>query len=268
MTGQPPAEIDTNKPHSARMYDWYLGGKDNYPADRAMAQQLVDLDPRVPVMARVNRAFMHRSTRWLAHQGVDQFLDIGTGIPTDPNLHQVAQAIVPEARVVYCDNDPVVLLAHAVTLLRGTDAGATEYLRCDLREPEKILEGTRRVLDFDRPVALSLVALLHFVPDEDGAHEAVGRLIAALPSGSFLTVTHGTADFSPEESRIAVEKLRASGVGLTLRSREEFARFFDGLELVEPGIELPHRWHPELGDPVPGQDDGVMPGYAAVGRKP
>ncbi|MFD3733017.1 SAM-dependent methyltransferase [Streptomyces sp. NPDC058632] len=267
MTGQHPVEIDTSKPHTARMYDWYLGGKDNYPVDEAMGRQMLTLDPRVPVMARVNRAFMQRATRWLAGQGVRQFLDIGTGIPTEPNLHQVAQEIAPDARVVYCDNDPIVL-AHAGALLRGTDEGVTEYLQADVREPQSILEGARKILDFDRPVAVSLIALLHFIPDEDGAHELVGRLLADLPSGSYLVISHATSDFTPEESKAATEKLKAAGVTLALRSREEFTRLFDGLELVEPGVGVPQLWHPELGEPVPGQDDGVIPGYGAVGRKP
>ncbi|MFE4963940.1 SAM-dependent methyltransferase [Streptomyces sp. NPDC056660] len=259
--------IDTSKPHPARMYDWYLGGKDNYPVDEEMGRQMLALDPRVPVMARVNRAFMHRSTRWLAEQGVRQFLDIGTGIPTEPNLHQIAQAVAPESRVVYCDNDPIVL-AHVAALLRGTPEGATEYLQADVRDPAAIVAGARRILDLDRPVALSLVALLHFVPDEDGAHELVGRLLAELPSGSYLTMTHATADFTPEESAAAIAKLKAAGVTLALRSQEEFGRFFDGLDLVDPGVSVVHHWHPELGEPVPGQDDGVIPGYGAVGRKP
>ncbi|EPD57834.1 MULTISPECIES: SAM-dependent methyltransferase [unclassified Streptomyces] len=268
MTGQqPPPTIDTSRPHPARMYDWYLGGKDNYPVDEAMGRQMLALDPRVPVMARVNRAFMHRTTRWLAEHGVRQFLDVGTGIPTEPNLHRIAQEIAPEARVVYCDNDPIVL-AHAAALLKGTDEGVTEYLQADVRDPGAVLAGARATLDFDRPVALSLIALLHFVSDEDGAHELVGRLLSQLPSGSYLVASHATADFTPEESRAATEKLKAAGVTLALRSREEFTRFFDGLELVEPGVEVPHLWHPELGEPVPGQDDGVIPGYGAVGRKP
>ncbi|MET8137342.1 SAM-dependent methyltransferase [Streptomyces sp. NPDC005251] len=267
MTGQPPIGIDTSKPHPARMYDWYLGGKDNYPVDEEMGRQMLTLDPRVPVMARVNRAFMHRATRWLAQNGVRQFLDIGTGIPTEPNLHQIAQAVAPDARVVYCDNDPIVL-AHAAALLRSSDAGMTEYLQADVRDPDAILDGARKVLDFGRPVALSLVALLHFVSDADGAHALVDRLLCELPSGSYLMITHATADFTPEESAAAIAKLKAAGVTLALRSREEFSRFFDGLDLVEPGVAVVHEWHPELGEPVPGQDDGVIPGYGAVGRKP
>ncbi|MES5822858.1 SAM-dependent methyltransferase [Streptomyces sp. RG80] len=259
-------DIDTSRPHPARMYDWYLGGKDNFPVDEAMGRQMLALDPRVPVMAKVNRAFMHRATRWLAGHGIRQFLDIGTGIPTEPNLHQVAQEIAPDARVVYSDNDPIVL-SHASALLTGTAEGATEYLQADFRDAAAIVAGARKILDFERPVALSLVALLHFVSDEDGAHELVGRLLAELPPGSYLVASHATADFTPEESKAATEKLKAAGVTLALRSRAEFARFFDGLELVEPGVEVPQLWHPELGDPVPGQDDGVIPGYGAVGRK-
>ncbi|MET9130206.1 SAM-dependent methyltransferase [Streptomyces antibioticus] len=270
MTGQDPTpvvEIDTSKPHPARMYDWYLGGKDNYPVDEALGRQMLALDPRVPVMARVNRAFMHRATRWLARNGVRQFLDVGTGIPTEPNLHQVAQEVAPDARIVYCDNDPIVL-AHAAALLRSTPGGVTEYLQADVRDPATIVEGARKILDFDRPVALSLIALLHFVSDEDGAHELVGRLLAELPSGSYLMMTHATADFTPEESAAATAKLKGAGITLALRSREEFARFFDGLDLVEPGVAVVLDWHPELGEPVPGQEDGVIPGYGAVARKP
>ncbi|MER6569521.1 SAM-dependent methyltransferase [Streptomyces sp. NPDC001093] len=268
MTGQDPTAvaIDTSKPHPARMYDWYLGGKDNYPVDEAMGRQMLALDPRVPVMARVNRAFMHRATRWLAQQGIRQFLDIGTGIPTEPNLHQIAQQAAPDARVVYCDNDPIVL-AHAAALLRSTPEGATEYLQADVRDPDAVIAGAKEILDLDRPVALSLIALLHFVSDEDGAHDLVGRLLAELPSGSHLVMTHATADFTPEESAAATEKLKAAGVTLALRSREEFTRFFTGLDLVGPGVEIVHKWHPELGEPVPGQDDGVIPGYGAVARK-
>lgn len=263
---EPFTQIDTSKPHPARMYDWYLGGKDNYPVDEALGRQMLAIDPRVPVMARVNRAFMHRATRWLAHQGVRQFLDIGTGIPTEPNLHQVAQEIVPDARVVYCDNDPIVL-THAAALLRGTPEGVTEYLQADVRDPDAVLAGAREILDFGRPIALSLVALLHFVPDEDGAHELVGRLLSELPSGSYLMMTHATGDFTPEESAAATARLKAGGVTVALRSRDEFGRFFEGLELVDPGVAVVPDWHPELGEPVAGQEEGVIPGYGGVGRK-
>ncbi len=269
MTGEHPVEIDTTRPHPARMYDWYLGGKDNYPVDEAMGRQMLALEPRVPVMARVNRAFMQRATRWLAGQGVRQFLDIGTGIPTEPNLHQIAQRVAPDARVVYCDNDPIVL-AHAAALLRGTEEGVTEYLQADVREPDLILEGARKVLDFDRPIAIALVAHRPAALRPRRGRRARaggtagGRPALGQPSGD--QPRHG--GLHPEESEEATAKLKGAGVTLALRSREEFTRFFDGLDLVDPGVEVPHLWHPELGDPVPGQDDGVIPGYGAVARKP
>ncbi|MFE9766398.1 SAM-dependent methyltransferase [Streptomyces sp. NPDC005808] len=267
MTGQGPIEIDTSKPHPARMYDWFLGGKDNYPVDEEMANQLLAVDPRVPVMAQINRAFMHRSTRWLAQSGIRQFLDIGTGIPTEPNLHQIAQRVAPDARVVYCDNDPIVL-AHAVALLRGTDEGVTEYVQADVRDPDRILEQARKVLDFTQPVALSLVALLHFIPDEDGAYELVDRLLAELPSGSYLMLSHASGEFDKEKAAMAAELYRRRGLTMALRGRAEIARFFDGLELVEPGVVLLADWKPELGVVIVTEGDEPVPGYAAVGRKP
>ncbi|MFE9494733.1 SAM-dependent methyltransferase [Streptomyces collinus] len=151
---------------------------------------------------------------------------------------------------------------------RSTPQGATAYLQADVRDPAAIITGARKILDLDRPVALSLVALLHFIPDTDDAHDPVGRLLAELSPGSYLTMTYATADFTPEDSAAATAKLKAAGVTLALRSREEFSRFFDGPELVDPGVQIVHQWHPELGEPVPGQDDGVIPGYAAVARKP
>ncbi|MFJ8647606.1 SAM-dependent methyltransferase [Streptomyces sp. NPDC093546] len=275
MTGQEPAavppaaavRIDTSKPHPARMYDWFLGGKDNYPVDEEMAKQLLTVDARGRDMARVNRAYMHRATRWLAAQGVRQYLDIGTGIPTEPNLHQIAQEAAPESRIVYCDNDPIVL-AHAEALLRSTPEGATEYIQADAREPEVILERAGKVLDFGRPIALSMLALLHFVDDEDGAYELVHRLVEQLPSGSYLVLSHVTSEFDPEGAAKARALYQARGLTLRPRTREEFARFFDGLELVEPGVSLTAEWHPELGEAIPVAGDEPIPGYAGVARKP
>ncbi|MGW1022580.1 SAM-dependent methyltransferase [Streptomyces sp. NPDC002577] len=258
--------IDTSKPHPARMYDWFLGGKDNYPVDVEMGEQLLALEPRVPVLARINRSFMQRATHWLALQGVRQFLDIGTGIPTEPNLHQIAQRIAPDARVVYCDNDPIVL-AHAEALLRSTPEGATEFVQADVREPGAILDQARKILDLTQPVAVSLVALLHFISDEDGAYELVDRLMADLPAGSCLMLSHATADFTPDTASEAGDMYKARALTMALRSHAEVARFFDGLDLVEPGVVVPTVWHPELGEPVPGQDDGPVPGYAGVARK-
>ncbi|MFE7773540.1 SAM-dependent methyltransferase [Streptomyces sp. NPDC057445] len=267
MTGQDPAavRIDTSKPHPARMYDWFLGGKDNYPVDEEMAKQLLTLDARGRDMARVNRAYMHRATRWLGRNGIRQYLDIGTGIPTEPNLHQIAQQVAPESRVVYCDNDPIVL-AHAEALLRSTPEGATEYIQADAREPEAILDAAGKVLDFSQPIALSLLALLHFVDDEDGAYELVGRLVQQLAPGSYLVLSQTTGDFDPEKAVQARAMYRSRGLTLRTRSREEFTRFFDGLELVEPGVSLTAEWHPELGEVVDVLGDGPIPGYAGVAR--
>ncbi|MER7312585.1 MULTISPECIES: SAM-dependent methyltransferase [Streptomyces] len=258
--------IDTSRPHPARMYDWFLGGKDNYPVDEAMGRQMLAVEPGVPVMAKVNRAFMHRATSWLAGQGVRQFLDIGTGIPTEPNLHQVAQRTAPTTRVVYCDHDPIVL-AHAAALLKGTPEGAVDYVQADARDVDAILEQAGRTLDFTQPVALSLIALLHFVSDEDGAYALVDRLVSVLAPGSYLTISHLTADFHPEEARKVDEMYRANALTLAPRTRERFAAFFEGLDIVGPGIVAAEAWHPELGAPVPGQDDIVSAGYVAVGRK-
>ncbi|MGH4027514.1 SAM-dependent methyltransferase [Actinomycetota bacterium Odt1-20B] len=258
--------VDTSKPHPARMYDWFLGGKDNYPVDEEVGRQLTAMDPRVTVTARANRAFMHRATRWLTRNGVRQFLDIGTGIPTEPNLHQVAQTIAPDARVVYCDNDPIVL-AHAEALLRSTPEGATEYIQGDVREPAAILQVARKTLDFSRPVALSLVALLHFIADEDGAYELVERLMGELPPGSYLLLSHGTGDFTPETARQAAELYRARGLTLALRSHAEVERFFAPYELVDPGVAVLDTWHPELGEIEPDSGLGPTPGYGGLARK-
>ncbi|AEN08400.1 MULTISPECIES: SAM-dependent methyltransferase [unclassified Streptomyces] len=258
--------IDTSRPHPARMYDWFLGGKDNYPVDEAMGRQMLAVEPGVPVMARVNRAFMHRATRWLAGQGVGQFLDIGTGIPTEPNLHQVAQRTAPAARVVYCDHDPIVL-AHAEALLRGTPEGAVDYVQADARDVDAILEQAGKTLDFGQPVALSMIALLHFVSDEDGAYALVDRLVSVLAPGSYVVISHLTADFHPEAARKVDEMYRANTLTLAPRTRDRFAAFFEGLDIVAPGIVAAEAWHPELGEPVPGQDDVVSAGYVAVARK-
>ncbi|WUW20074.1 SAM-dependent methyltransferase [Streptomyces sp. NBC_01463] len=259
--------IDTSKPHPARMYDWFLGGKDNYPVDEAMGRQMLAVEPGVPVMAKVNRAFMHRATRWLTSQGIRQFLDIGTGIPTEPNLHQVAQQAAPTTRVVYCDNDPIVL-AHAEALLNGTPEGVIDYVQADARDVDSILEHAGKTLDFSRPVALSLISLLHFVSDEDGAYELVSRLTDVLAPGSHLVISHLTADFHPEQARKVDEMYKAKALTLVPRKRDEFAAFFTGLDVVEPGIVAAEAWHPELGEPVPGQEDIISAGYVAVGRKP
>lgn len=268
MTGHEPlaVEIDTSKPHPARMYDWFLGGKDNYPIDEQMARQLLALDSRGRDMARVNRAFMHRATRWLAENGIRQFLDIGTGIPTEPNLHQVAQQTAPDSRIVYCDNDPIVL-AHAAALLRSTPDGATEYIQADARKPEAILESAGKILDFSKPIALSLLALLHFLDDEDGAAELVDRLVDQLAPGSYLVLSHTTGDFNPEGAAQAAAMYKARGMTLRPRTHAELTAFFHGLDLVDPGVSLSADWHPELGEVIDVPGDEPIPGYAGVARK-
>jgi hypothetical protein len=262
-------EIDISQPHPARMYDFYLQGKDYYEVDKAAAARVQTVYPSIMITARVNRQFMHRATRWLAAEaGIRQFLDIGTGIPTRPNLHQVAQEAAPESHVVYADYDPVVL-RHAEALMRSTPEGRTAYIQADVRDPETILSADRlhETLDLTRPVALSLNALLHFVPDENHPYDIVQRLVGAIPSGSYLALSHVTADFAPELWEKVAEVYRRGGIPSQVRSRDEVLKFFDGLELVEPGLTVPHRWRPD-GQSVEGATDEAVSIYAAVARKP
>ncbi|WP_240135201.1 SAM-dependent methyltransferase [Streptomyces sp. MUM 178J] len=269
MTGSEPSfgRIDTSRPHPARVYDWFLGGKDNYPVDEALGRQIMGIDNRAKDVAQANRRFMHRVVRWLtAEAGVRQFLDIGTGIPTEPNLHQIAQGIEPKSRIVYADNDPIVL-THAEALLRSAPQGVTDYVQADVRDPDRILEQAAKVLDFTRPIALSLVALLHFVGDEDDPHDLVRRLVDALPPGSHLVVSQLTADFDPLAVQRGVEMYAAGGVTLAPRAYAEIARLFDGLELVEPGLVQLGEWRPEMGAGEGGDADEAVSLYGGVGRK-
>jgi hypothetical protein len=264
------AEIDTSKPHPARLYDFYLGGKDHYEIDREAAFEVLSLFPSIQICAQVNRLFMHRATRWLAAEaGIRQFLDIGTGIPTEPNLHQIAQGIAPDARIVYADNDPIVL-THARALLRSTAEGRTAYLHADVRKPESILTAAalQATLDMNRPVALSLNAVLHFVPDEFKPYDLVTTLVDALPSGSYLVLSHCTGDFAPEAWEELVAVYHRGGIPAQVRPAGDIARFFDGLELVEPGLVVPHHWKPEPGQPLADVTDFEASIYAGVARKP
>ncbi|MFD7900896.1 SAM-dependent methyltransferase [Kitasatospora sp. NPDC059747] len=277
-------DLQLYRAHSARMYDYFLGGTTNFAPDREAAGRAMAVFPWARTAARANRAFMHRSTRLLADRGIDQFLDVGTGIPTSPNLHEVAQRVNPRARVVYADNDPIVY-AHAQALLHSTPQGRTAYVQADVREPEAILRSAelRDTLDLGRPVALSLVALLHFVPGEDDAHAIVDRLKRAMPAGSALVLSHGTPDFAPAETERAAQVYQAAGTAVRMRTREEIAGFFDGWQLLDPGLVASHRWRPDAGeDDGDGEDgagceDGAGPGgatdaqvsaYAAVAVKP
>jgi hypothetical protein len=265
-----PTDLRTDRAHPARMYDYYLGGKDNFPADRVAAEQALTAFPNLRITAQQNRAFLRRAAAYLAQKDILQFLDIGTGIPTSPNLHEVTQRIAPQTRVVYTDSDPIVL-AHARALLTSTPEGRTTYLDADIREPEKILRSAEVVdtLDLTRPVALSLVAILHFLTDKDAPGEVVRRLVDALPVGSYLMLSHITADFAPNEMAALVATYEKAGIATQARSRDEIAAFFDGagLHLADPGIQPCQRWHPEeSADSLP--HDAAVSCYAAVGIKP
>ncbi|MEU0409077.1 SAM-dependent methyltransferase [Streptomyces griseorubiginosus] len=264
-------EIDTSRPHSARMYDYYLGGKDHFDVDTRAAETVAATYPGIFTCAREIRSFMHRATRVLAREyGVRQWLDIGTGIPTEPNLHQVAQSVAPEARVVYADNDPLVL-KYAERLMRNTPEGRTAYVQGDFTDPEAILDSPElaKTLDLNRPVALSLNAILHFVPDDWDPYGTVSRLLDALPSGSALAVSHCTGDFAPALWEKLVGIYAAAGTRAQVRSKQEVARFFNGLDLLDPGISLTHRWRPD--DPrgtAAEPTDAEVSAWAGVGIKP
>ncbi|MFF3886330.1 SAM-dependent methyltransferase [Streptomyces sp. NPDC001914] len=252
--------LDTSKAHPARVYDWLLGGKDNYPVDEAVGEKL---PPEARDAARQNREFMQRASAWLAEQGVDQFLDIGTGIPTQPNLHQIVQNITPSAKVVYTDNDPIVL-RHAEALLVSRPEGVTDYIQADVRRPEDIVQHARHVLDFSRPIALSLIALMHFIPDEQDAHSIVRNLVDTLPSGSYLVLSHASSDVFPELSAQVTAEYAKGGIQLGFRTRAEVERFFEGLDLVSPGLVTATQWVQSAAVPAPAPEDSGI--YTAVAR--
>ncbi|WP_329456652.1 SAM-dependent methyltransferase [Streptomyces sp. NBC_01497] len=259
--GTPKPRIDTSKPHPARVYDWLLGGKDNYLVDQAVGDKLPE-DSKAA--ARQNRAFMQRAVAWAAREGFDQYLDIGTGIPTQPNLHQIVQRVNPGARIVYTDFDPIVL-RHAEALLISSPEGTTDYIQADVRDPATIVEHARKILDFDRPVVLSLIALMHFIQDEEDPYGIVRTLVDALPSGSLLIFSHGTTDFHPAELVDTVKEAYKKGtIPLRFRTREETARFFTGLEPVEPGLVTAPEWYKD--EPRPEEERSGI--YAAVLRVP
>ncbi|GIJ47568.1 hypothetical protein Val02_44540 [Virgisporangium aliadipatigenens] len=239
------SEIDITVPHPARRYNYWLGGKDNFKADRDSGDAIAAVFPGIRTAAMENRRYLRRVVDHLARAGIRQFLDIGTGIPGPYNTHEVAQAVDPAARVVYVDNDPLVVV-HARALLTGTKEGATGYLEADLRDPRSILNAPEltSVLDLDQPVALLLIAVLHFVGDGDDPYGVVETLRDRLAPGSYLALSHSTWDVMPPE---AVERLRplaaAGPVPFVPRTRAEVARFVDGMTLVEPGITLVHHWH-------------------------
>ncbi|GHJ34463.1 SAM-dependent methyltransferase [Streptomyces sp. TS71-3] len=258
--GKPKPQVDTSRPHPARVYDYMLGGKDHYKVDKVVGEKLPKIAHR---SAQLNRAFMHRAVAWAARQGIDQFLDVGTGIPTEPNLHQVVQEIVPSARIAYADNDPIVL-RHAEALLVGTPEGATHYIQADVREPGTILRDAEEVLDFKRPVALSLLALLHFVGDDENPYGLVRALVDALTPGSLLIFSHGTYDPYPELADRIGNAYDEGGITLRPRNRAEVERFFDGLDLVPPGVVTTCEWYQD----TPAPDFEVNGIYVGVARIP
>jgi S-adenosyl methyltransferase len=242
--------FDTSVAHPARRYDYWLGGKDNFAADRASGDAVAEAFPSIRVATIENRRFLGRVVQYLAGEvGIDQFLDIGTGIPSADNTHEVAQRVHPGARVVYVDNDPIVL-AHARALLTSGPAGATAYIDADLRDPQAILSSPalRTTLDLTRPVALMLIAVFHFIPDEYRPYDLVAQLTAALPAGSYVVMSHSTTDhLTPEEERVWYS---IPGPPMRFRSRDEVARFFDGHDLVDPGVVASTDWRPLTDDPA------------------
>ncbi len=257
--------FDTSVAHQARMYDYLLGGKDNYAADRQAMDAWLKIDPESAFSARANRAFLGRLIRYLvADAGIRQFLDIGTGIPTAGNTHEVAQAIAPESRVVYVDYDPIVL-AHARALLNSHEVGATEYIDADLRDAPAILSQAAQLLDFTRPVAVTLIAILHAIPDADDPHAIVAAIMDAMAPGSYLAISHPGSDLFSVEALdglkdIAIQRAHQE---LATRSREQVARFFDGTDLVEPGLVRVEEWRPA---PVTSHA-GRSSLWCALGRK-
>jgi hypothetical protein len=256
--------FDTTKGHQARGYDYLLGGKDNYAADRAGAEAWLRLDPGMAFTARANRAFLGRAVRHLtASAGIRQFLDLGSGIPAAGNTHEIAQAIAPESRVVYVDYDPVVL-AHSRALLTSTEEGATEYVDADLRDTGAILARAGQLLDFTQPVAILLISIMHAIDDADDPHAIVARLLDAVPPGSYLALSHVGLELYPAETRQALAGIadRLAQQRFTWRSREQVTRFFDGTALIDPGLVRVEEWRPQ--DPAP---DGQQSSFwCAVGR--
>jgi hypothetical protein len=251
------AKLDTSVAHSARLWNYLLGGKDNFAADREAAEQVLAYMPELVQSARFNREFLGRAVRHLAGEaGVRQFLDIGTGLPTADNTHEVAQATAPDSRVVYVDNDPMVLV-HARTLLTSSPEGATDYLDAD-----RILAEARRTLDFDQPIAVMLLGIINFVIDDDEAYQIVRTLMDAVPVGSYLVMSHPTREVNAEAVDRALEMWNDGGSAkMAVRTPQQITRFFDGLDLLDPGLVTCSRWRPDGNDTTPTSE------FGAVGRK-
>jgi hypothetical protein len=262
-----PVQLDVTKPHSARVYDYYLGGKDNYEADRVTGERAAASWPAVRTAVRENRAFLGRAVRFLVKEaGVRQFLDIGTGLPSGNNVHEIAQSLEPTSRVVYVDNDPIVLV-HAHALLASRPEGKTAYISADLRDPRGILgdPAVTGTLDFDEPIALMLVAILHFLTDDDQPREIVKTLLDALPTGSYFTASHVTPEHDPEGVHGLERTYRAGGIPAQARDAATFTELaFSGLDLVDPGVTLVSEWRTDSEHTVPPADQ--VNWYGGVAR--
>jgi len=266
-TAQSGPAFDTTVSHSARIWNYWLGGRDNFAVDREAGDRVAAMLPSIVAQARADRAFLGRAIRYLAGaERIRQFLDIGTGLPTASNTHEVAQQVAPESRIVYVDNDPLVLV-HARALLTSTAEGACDYVDGDLHDPEKIVAEAARTLDFTKPVALMLLGILHHIPDTDEAYSIVRRLVAALAPGSYVAINHSTSAIHGKAMEDAVRHWNKVGKpSMTLRTPEQITRFFDGLEMLPPGVVSCSRWRPEPSD-GPGEPDEVDE-FSGVGRKP
>jgi len=261
----PKPKIDTTVAHSARIWNYWLGGKDNYPVDREVGDQIRQLHPDIGEYARADRAFLARAVRYLAAEaGIRQFLDIGTGLPTANNTHEIAQSVAPSSRIVYVDNDPLVLV-HARALLTSDPQGATAYIDADLHDPGTILAEAAETLDLTQPVALTLLGVVNFISDDDQAYSIVRRLVDAVPSGSYLVVSHTITSPTTKAMDAAVAFWNEHGTPkLTQRTPEKVARLFDGLEVLEPGVVSCSRWRPEA---TPFGEPAEVALYGGVGRK-
>jgi hypothetical protein len=265
-----PPRIDTTKPHSARVWNVLLGGKDNYAVDREAAEYAVKLMPELVLSARANRQFLGRAVRFLAGEGqIRQFLDVGTGLPTADNTHEVAQAVEPAARIVYVDNDPLVL-AHARALLTSGPEGATDYIEADVRNPQAIVEAAAATLDFTKPVAIVLSGIINFVVDDAEAHAVVDQFVGAVPSGSYLLISHPTTEVNGPAVEESMRQWNESGAApIRTRTVEEIRGFFDGLDLLDPGVVTCTAWRPDPHDSErPDVITDVVSEFVAVGRKP
>jgi SAM-dependent methyltransferase len=261
---QPKVDVDTGVAHIARVYNFWLGGKDNFAADREAAELVISSYPTILASVRAQREFLGRAVNYLAGEaGIRQFLDVGTGLPTASNTHEVAQQVAPESRVVYVDSDPIVL-AHARALLASNPQGATAYLDADLRDTSEILAEAANTLDFSEPIAVMLIGILHCIPDSDDPAGLVRRLLDALPPGSYLVIAHPASDIHAAQVGTAANRLnQVMAEPVTMRGHAEVARFFDGLDLAAPGVVQLHRWRA-----VPADPDVELANYGGVARKP